>query len=81
MADRLAERRKQAQRAEARATMAARASLEMAKDLEAVRQEGFREGFDMALIECSRLARSAGSVGTIRSAIENLIERRKKAVA
>lgn len=78
MADRLAERRKRAQIAEGRAKVAAKASLEMAKDIQAVKSQSFAEGFQAGIIEAERLAWSAGTIGALRVRLSAIRHRPKE---
>lgn len=64
--DKLAQRRKAAQRQEAVAKLTQKVNMEMAKDLGGVKSAAFADGFRTCLIEVERVAWASGTIGALR---------------
>lgn len=72
MADRLAERRKQAQRAEAQADAVRKQAMVMARKLDEIKSDAYADGFRDGIIEAQRMAWSAGTIGRLRESLSAL---------
>lgn len=74
--DKLAARRKAAQRQEAMAKLTQKVNMEMARDLDAVKSAAYADGFRDGIIEAERLSWAAGTIGSLRARLAHLRHRR-----